>query len=85
MRCNSESNERKNHIYILKALKTLKEEYDIKIGAIFSGSDKGNIQYIQDSVDELELSEQVLFTGFVSNTEMRYLYNNNGKWNGTFT
>jgi len=64
----------KNHIYILKALKTLQEEYNIILGAIFSGSDKGNMQYIQDSVDELELSEQVVFTGFVSNTEMRYLY-----------
>jgi glycosyltransferase involved in cell wall biosynthesis len=64
----------KNHIYILKALKTLQEKYNIKIGAIFSGSDKGNMQYIKDSVCEFELSEQVVFTGFVSNTEMRYLY-----------
>ena len=32
------------------------------------------MKYIQDSVDELELSKQVVFTGFVSNTEMRYLY-----------
>ena len=64
----------KNHIYILKALKILHEKYNIKIGVIFSGSDKGNMKYIQDSVDELELSKQVVFTGFVSNTEMRYLY-----------
>ena len=63
----------KNHIYILKALKTLQEKYNIKIGAIFSGSDKGNRQYIQDSVDELGLSDRVVFTGFVSNTEMQYL------------
>ena len=64
----------KNHIYILMALKILQEKYNITIGAIFSGSDKGNRQYIQDSVDGLELSDRVVFTGFVSNTEMRYLY-----------
>ena len=64
----------KNHMYILKALKILKEQYNLKLGAIFTGSDKGNMQYIKDSVDELGLSEQVVFTGFVSNVEMKYLY-----------
>jgi len=64
----------KNHIYILKALSILNNEGSIKIGAIFSGSDQGNLNYIKEMTKKLGLDIQVRFIGFVSNEEMKYLY-----------
>ena len=64
----------KNHIYILKALDILKSESSISLGAIFSGSDQGNLSYIKDMTKKYNLENQVRFTGFVSNEEINYLY-----------
>jgi glycosyltransferase involved in cell wall biosynthesis len=63
----------KNHIYILKGLKKLKDE-NFEIHAIFTGSDKGNQEYIKHSAQELNLSRQIHFLGFVDNEELPYLY-----------
>ena len=38
----------KNHIYILKALKILKSEEIADVGAIFTGSDKGNLSFLKE-------------------------------------
>ena len=64
----------KNHIYLLKGLKNLDEKYKIKVGAIFSGADKGNLDYIKECVNKLDLSDRVRFAGFVSNNEISTLY-----------
>jgi glycosyltransferase involved in cell wall biosynthesis len=64
----------KNHIYILDALRILKDEYDIKISAIFSGTDKGNLAYIKNKTQEFGLSRQVIFSGFVPAEEIGSLY-----------
>ena len=64
----------KNHIYILKALNILQNENSIALGAIFSGSDQGNLSYIKDMTKKFNLENQVRFTGFVSNEEISYLY-----------
>ncbi|MBT3393559.1 MAG: glycosyltransferase family 4 protein [Waddliaceae bacterium] len=64
----------KNHIYILKALKALKENHDIKIDAIFTGSDKGNLKDILQKAEELGIAEQIHYLGFVDNEEMPSLY-----------
>ena len=64
----------KNHIYILKGLKILKEKYDVKIHAIFSGSDKGNLKFVLKKAKEFGISEQVHYIGFVDDKEMPYLY-----------
>ena len=64
----------KNHIYILKALHILKSESSISLGAIFSGSDQGNLSYIKDMTKQFNLENKVRFTGFVSNEEINYLY-----------
>ena len=64
----------KNHIYILKALDILKKESSMSLGAIFSGSDQGNLTYIKDMTKKYNLEDQVRFTGFVSNEEINYLY-----------
>jgi glycosyltransferase involved in cell wall biosynthesis len=64
----------KNHIYILQGLKFLEEQFGFKVGAIFSGGDKGNLEYVKQMVLQLGLSERVRFAGFVSNEEIPYLY-----------
>lgn len=64
----------KNHIYILEGLKILEENYNIKIGAIFSGSDQGSLDHIKDQAERLGLIERVRFIGFVSNDEIPKLY-----------
>ena len=64
----------KNHIYILKALNILQNESSILLGAIFSGSDQGNLSYIKEMTKKFNLENQVRFTGFVSNEEINYLY-----------
>jgi len=64
----------KNHIYLLKGLKNLEEKYKLKVGAIFSGADKGNLDYIKEHVNKLDLSDRVRFAGFVSNNEISTLY-----------
>ena len=64
----------KNHIYILEGLHILKHKYRKTVTAIFSGSDKGNLQYILDKAKELGLKKQVKHIGFVEKIEMPYLY-----------
>jgi glycosyltransferase involved in cell wall biosynthesis len=45
---------------------------DLKL--VFTGSDKGNENYIRELVSELGLDTKVLFLGFVSNLELKTLY-----------
>jgi len=65
----------KNHYNLLLALHKLNNEgNDYKI--VFTGSDKGNLNYVKNLVVELELENNVLFLGFISNEEIQYLYKN---------
>jgi glycosyltransferase involved in cell wall biosynthesis len=64
----------KNHVYLLEGLKELEQRHGLKVGAIFSGSDQGNLNYIQQYVKKLSLRDRVRFAGFVPNEEMPYLY-----------
>jgi glycosyltransferase involved in cell wall biosynthesis len=64
----------KNHKYILEALYVLEKKENILIGAIFSGSDKGNLSYIKKIAEKLNLHGRVKFVGFVPNEEIPYLY-----------
>jgi len=63
----------KNHIIILKCLKILKNEGK-KFNVIFTGSDKGNLEYIKEQVSVLGLQKEVFFLGFVSVEELVNLY-----------
>ncbi|MBD3231335.1 glycosyltransferase [Candidatus Dependentiae bacterium] len=56
----------KNHIVILLSLKILKEKYGLSFSVVFTGSDKGNLNYIKQKVKEFGLQEKVYFLGFVS-------------------
>jgi len=64
----------KNHVYILDALKILKDEHRVMLSALFTGSDKGNMQYIEKYADKLGIAKQIKFIGFVANKELRSLY-----------
>jgi len=64
----------KNHVYLLEGLKCLEEKYGLKVGAIFSGGDQGNLAHIRRITEDLGLSDCVRFAGFVPNEEIPYLY-----------
>lgn len=64
----------KNHAYILRAIKILEDKYNIKIEAIFSGGDAGNMNFIKLLARQLNIDERVHFIGFVKNSEIPYLY-----------
>lgn len=64
----------KNHIYILKALKLLKEKYQLTIDAVFTGADYGNLEYILNKAQEFGINEQIHYLGFVEDEEIHNLY-----------
>lgn len=63
----------KNHAYILEALALLKRD-GIEVSAIFSGSDKGNLDFIKARIAALGLDSQVKHIGFAPNDEISALY-----------
>ncbi len=66
----------KNHIVILHALKILRETHHLNFNIIFTGSDKGNLQYIKQQVQELGIQDHVKFLGFVNRDQLISLYQN---------
>lgn len=65
----------KNHYNLLLAFKKLNDEFpDLKM--VFTGSDKGNKNYIREVVAGLGLEKNVLFPGFVDNETMVGIYSN---------
>ncbi len=65
----------KNHYTLLHAFSLLKKDHpDYKL--VFSGSDKGNLNYIKQIVNKLHLNDSVVFAGFVSNEIVGTLYRN---------
>ena len=65
----------KNHIYILKAIKILREEKNIDIDVIFSApSDKGNLKYILNKAKEFKINDLIHYIGFVPKEEVPSLY-----------
>lgn len=64
----------KNHIAILLALKILVERELTDFSVVFTGSDMGNLRYIQETATNLGLHERVLFYGFVPRNELIRLY-----------
>ncbi len=66
----------KNHINLLLALKWLKDKYNLVLPIVFSGSDKGNQEYVQQMSVKLNLSQQVYFLGFLPQEDLISLYRN---------
>jgi glycosyltransferase involved in cell wall biosynthesis len=66
----------KNHANLLFAVRLLRERYDIALPVVFAGSDKGNRPYVRQLAEDLGLSGQVHFPGFVSRGDLIALYRN---------
>ena len=64
----------KNHVYLLEGLSILEQKYGLQISAIFSGTDKGNKEYIKSYASKLKIEDRVRFAGFVPDKEMIELY-----------
>lgn len=64
----------KNHTYLLEGLCALEQRYGLRVGAIFSGSDQGNLAYVKSSVRNMNLEDRIRFAGFVENEEISELY-----------
>ncbi|MBD1924492.1 glycosyltransferase family 4 protein [Microcoleus sp. FACHB-831] len=66
----------KNHAALLLALQFLRDEHNLVLPLVLVGADKGNQQYIQKLVADLNLSNQVHFLGFVPQEDLMLLYRN---------
>lgn len=64
----------KNHITIIKAAKILKTK-NYKVNFIFSGKDRGYKKNLDKFIIKNKL-KNIIFTGFLSNEEMDYIYKN---------
>jgi glycosyltransferase involved in cell wall biosynthesis len=64
----------KNHVYLLAGLRALEQRHGLRIGAIFSGGDQGNLAYVKSYVRKVHLEGRVRFVGFVDNEEIPELY-----------
>jgi len=66
----------KNHIGLLLAVKLLRQKYGCIFPVVLVGSDSGNLQYVRRIADELDLSAQVHFLGFIPREDLAELYRN---------
>lgn len=64
----------KNHISIVEALKILRDKYNLTPSVYLSGTDWGNKDYIVSKIKEYNLENQIKFTGFLKDENMKYLY-----------
>jgi glycosyltransferase involved in cell wall biosynthesis len=64
----------KNHVYLLDGLKELENVYSKKVGAIFCGSDKGNLEFVLEHADNLGIADRVRFLGFLDDSIVRTIY-----------
>ena len=64
----------KNHAYILRGIRILEDKFNIKISALFAGSDQGNISFVKDQVQKLKLENQIHFIGFVDSKDIPIIY-----------
>ena len=64
----------KNHVNLLHALAILRDRHSLQLPLVLAGSEKGNVQYVKEVAKGLNLSQQVFFTGFVTQDELVDLY-----------
>jgi len=64
----------KNHIYILDALKCLQTKFGVAVDAVFSGTDRGNLNYVHNYACKIGLSDRVHDVGFVPDSEVKAFY-----------
>jgi glycosyltransferase involved in cell wall biosynthesis len=67
--------EHKNHIRILQAIKKITLSGQ-NLQFVFCGNDKGNLSFLKQKINELELNNYIRILGFVKNYELKILYKN---------
>lgn len=65
----------KNHYNLLLAFETVLVKFP-NLKLIFSGSDKGNKEYISGLIKELNLNDSIVDLGFVKIEELKWIYQN---------
>ena len=65
----------KNHYNLLLAFKEFSKLYP-SVKLVLSGSDKGNLPYIKEVIDELTLDDAVCYAGFAEMEEVYTFYKN---------
>jgi glycosyltransferase involved in cell wall biosynthesis len=69
----------KNHYNLLLGFKQFlnsKPDSDRNFKLVFTGSNQGNLEYVQQIISEYDLANQVAYLGFVSKEEIESLYRN---------
>ncbi len=66
----------KNHVNAMLGLKWARERHGLDIDLVFTGSDRGNAEFVRDKASELGLGGNVHFRGFVGVDEIASLYAN---------
>jgi glycosyltransferase involved in cell wall biosynthesis len=66
----------KNHVTLLRAMSYLRTKHAYCPPVVFSGSDQGNLAYVQRVAAELDLTDHIYFPGFVPQAEVVTLYQN---------
>jgi len=66
----------KNHTVVLEACRHLRERENWDLRVVFTGSDKGNEQFVRQHARKLGLDDCVSFLGFVEQSELVNLYVN---------
>jgi len=64
----------KNHINLIKALHLIKVKYKQSINLVLVGSKKNNFENVIKEIQNLGLTEQVKYLGYIPNEDMPYLY-----------
>jgi glycosyltransferase involved in cell wall biosynthesis len=66
----------KNHVTALKVLKELRQCRQIDVKLVLVGSDCGNLAHVKRWVERLGLRNDVIYPGFVSRSQLVWLYQN---------
>ena len=64
----------KNHVNLLLALDLLKRNAGVELDLVLTGSDKGNLNHVCETVAALRLTSQVNNLGFVPKADLHWLY-----------
>ncbi len=64
----------KNHINLIKAIKSIKDRHGEEINLILVGSKKNNFDNVMKKIQNLGLQNQVKYLGYVPDEDIPYLY-----------
>jgi glycosyltransferase involved in cell wall biosynthesis len=66
----------KNHITALRTLRELRDRHQLDLKLVLVGSDQGNWPHVEEWIRRLQLEKDVVYAGFVSRPQLRWLYRN---------